>query len=234
MSDAIAKALAAAEAEAEHTPDTGLPAAQPQGTGGAVAPAAPGKQRTLTDFLENAAMNVEAYVTVSELGLRFGKDKLIHDSIDVEMKFGDAKAGYVLRVNTAGGVQYLTSWDGVIEARSRQNWQAVIAQAKQMDGNSYPSDLIELPVRLLGEGKRKEGGNLPEGTVVGLSISYMNSKAFGAFLKEQYPRYGADTPFKVRITAVPKKGSGQDYGVFGYEIIDEAAGDAPAKGKKAA
>jgi len=168
-------------------------------------------------------MNVEAYITVSELGLRFGKDKLIHDSIDVEMKFGDAKAGYTLRVNTPSGVQYKTSYDGVTEVRSRQNWAAVIADGKKMDANSYASDLIELPVRLLAEGKRKEGGNLKEGTVVGLSISYMNSKAFGAFLKEQYPKYGPDQSFKVRITAVPKKGSGQDYGVFGYEIIDDAA-----------
>jgi hypothetical protein len=35
----------------------------------------------------------------------------------------------------------------------------------------------------------------------------------------------------VKLTAIAKKGSGQDYGVFGYEVIDDAAAKS---GKKAA
>lgn len=229
MTDAIARALAAAETAAAETPaqTASIPAAAPA----ASAPAVGGQQRSLMQFMESASMNVEVYLSVSDLGIRFGKDKQLHDAVEVEMAFKDAKAGFVLRVNTPSGVQYLTSWDGVTEARSRQNWAAVIADAKKMDGNSYPSDLIELPVRLLKDYTRKEGGPVPAGTIVGLSISYMNSKAFGAFLKEQYPKVGTDTPFKVRLIAVPKKGSGQDYGVFGYEVIDEAGAKG---GKKAA
>lgn len=229
MTDAIARALAAAETAAAETPTqtASVPAAAPA----ASAPAVGGQQRSLMQFMESASMNVEVYLSVSDLGIRFGKDKQLHDAVEVEMCFKDAKAGFVLRVNTPSGVQYLTSWDGVTEARSRQNWAAVIADAKKMDGNSYPSDLIELPVRLLKDYTRKDGGPVPAGTIVGLSISYMNSKAFGAFLKEQYPKVGTDTPFKVRLIAVPKKGSGQDYGVFGYEVIDEAGAKG---GKKAA
>ncbi|KQS75073.1 hypothetical protein ASG32_08220 [Methylobacterium sp. Leaf361] len=230
MTDAIARALAAAETAAAETPTqtASVPAAAPAASVPAAAPAAP---RSLMQFMESASMNVEVYLSVSDLGIRFGKDKQLHDAVEVEMAFKDAKAGFVLRVNTPSGVQYLTSWDGVTEARSRQNWSAVIADAKKMDGNSYPSDLIELPVRLLSDYSRKEGGPLAAGTVVGLSLSYMNAKAFGAFLKEQFPKVGTDTPFKVRLIAVPKKGSGQDYGVFGYEVIDEAGAKG---GKKAA
>lgn len=232
MTDAIARALAAAETAAAETPAQTASASVPAAAPAASATAVGGQQRSLMQFMESASMNVEVYLSVSDLGIRFGKDKQLHDAVEVEMCFKDAKAGYVLRVNTPSGVQYLTSWDGVIEARSRQNWQAVIADAKKMDGNSYPSDLIELPVRLLSDYNRKEGGPVPAGTIVGLSISYMNSKAFGAFLKEQFPKVGADTPFKVRLIAVPKKGSGQDYGVFGYEVIDETS--AAKGGKKAA
>lgn len=229
MTDAIARALAAASEAAEQAPQTSTAVAAAPA---ASAPVAAGQSRSLMDFMDSASMNVEVYLSVSDLGIRFGKDKQLHDAVEVEMAFKDAKAGYVLRVNTPSGVQYLTSWDGVTEARSRQNWAAVIADGKKMDGNSYPSDLIELPVRLLQDYNRKEGGPVPAGTIVGLSISYMNSKAFGAFLKEQYPKVGAETPFKVRLIAVAKKGSGQDYGVFGYEVIDEAA--SAKSGKKAA
>lgn len=231
MSDAINAALAAAQNVADETPSTQTNtavASAPLGAGAGL-PAAGGQQRSLMDFMESTSMNVDCYLAVSELGIRFGKDIKVHDDVEVEMCFKDAKAGYTLRCNTPTGVQYLTSWDGATEVRSRQNWAAVIADAKKMDGASYPSDLIELPVKLLKDYPRKEGGPIAAGTIVGLSISYMNSKAFGAFLKEQYPKVGPNTPFKVKLTAVAKKGSGQDYGVFGYEVIDEAKG-----GKKAA
>jgi hypothetical protein len=230
MVDAIARALAAADEAAQDLPAS--PSTAVAAAPAASAPVAAGQQRSLMDFMDSASMNVEVYLAVSHLGIRFGKDVKVHDEVEVEMCFKDAKAGYTLRVNTPSGVQYLTSWDGVMEARSRQNWAAVIADGKKMDGNSYPSDLVELPVRLLQDYPRKEGGPVPAGTIVGLSISYMNSKAFGAFLKEQFPKVGAEKPFRVKLTAVAKKGSGQDYGVFGYEVIDEAA-DAKS-GKKAA
>lgn len=229
MSDAINAALRAAEAAAAETPAPAstMPAPATAAPLPAAAPAAP---RSLMDFMESASMNVDAWLGVSDLGIRAGKDKQLHDTIDVEMCFADAKAGFVIRCNTPGGVKYLTSYDGVIEAKSRQNWQAVLADAQRMDGNAYPSDLIELPVRLLHEVKRKENGPLAAGTIVGLSLSYMNAKAFGAFLKEQFPKVGRDGRFKVRLSAVAKKGSGQDYGVFGYEVLP----DAPAKAGKAA
>jgi len=230
VSDAINAALAAAATEAENTPQTSTTTAVASAPIGGGAPAVAGQQRSLTDFMEASSMNVEVYLAVSHLGIRLGKDIKVHDEIEVEMCFKDAKAGYTLRVNTPNGVQYLTSWDGATEARSRQNWGAVIADAKKMDGNSYPSDLIELPVKLLKDYPRKEGGPLAAGTIVGLSISYKNSQAFAPFLKENYPKFGPNKPLRVKLTAIPKKGGGgQDYGVFGYEVIDEAAG-----GKKAA
>ncbi|PZP71744.1 hypothetical protein [Methylorubrum populi] len=230
MSDAINAALAAAENAAAELPETtsSTTAVTSAPIGGA--PAVAGQTRSLTDFMESSSMNVEVYLAVSHLGIRLGKDIKVHDEIEVEMCFKDAKAGYTLRVNTPNGVQYLTSWDGAVEARSRQNWAAVQADAKKMDGNSYVSDLIELPVKLLKDYPRKEGGPLAAGSIVGLSISYKNSQAFAPFLKENYPKFGADKPFKVKLTAVAKKGGGgQDYGVFGYEVIDEGKA-----GKKAA
>ncbi len=233
--DAIAAALAAAETAAEQTPSAPVPAAAPAAC--AVYPAAQRAPRTLQDLMATAAMNVDCYLSVSDLGIRFGKDKQLHDTVDIEMVFKNAKTGLVLRVNTPAGVRYLTSYDdGGTEHRSRQPWAAVVADAQKMDGNAYVSDLVELPAKLLNDYARKEGGPVTTGTVVGLSLSYMNFKAFAAFLQEQFPKFGMDTPFKVRLSAVAKKGSGQDYGVFGWEVIDDAAGDAPAAkgGKKAA
>ena len=233
MSDAINAALRAAQDEAAQTPQpqasVPAPAAAPQG---GLPTAGGGAPRTLQDFMATAAMNVEAFLSVSELGIRYGKDKALHDEVYVEVELKNAKFGWVIRVNTPSGVRYLNSYDGVTEARSRQNWAAVVADAQKMDGNAYVSDLVELPAKLLHDGKRKEGPALPEGTVVGLSISHMNSKGFGAFLQETFPKFGPNTPFKVKLTAIPKVGSGQDYGVFGFEVVDDIP--AALKGKKAA
>ncbi|GJE78135.1 hypothetical protein [Methylorubrum suomiense] len=234
MSDAIAKALAAAADEAAQTPQHTTTAAPPAPVAPAASlPAAGGAPRTLADFINNAAMNVEVYLAVSELGIRLGKDKQLHDAIDVEMCLKHAKTGWVLRVNTPSGVRYLTTYDRVTEQRSGQNWATVVAQAQQMDASVYVSDLVELPVKLLKEYKRKEGAPLPAGTIVGLSLSYQNSKGFGGFLQDAAPRFGMDAPFEVTLTAKPKVGSGQEYGVFAYEILGEAGASA-TKGKKAA
>lgn len=233
--DAIAAALAAASEAADQAPAAPVPAAAP--AAGAALPATQSAApRSLQDLMATAAMNVECYLSVSDLGIRFGKDKQLHDVVEIEMAFKNVKAGFVIRVNTPSGVRYLTSYDGFTEQRSRQNWSAVVADAQKMDGNAYVSDLVELPAKLLKDYPRKEGGPIAAGTVVGLSISYMNYKNFASFLQEQFPKFGMDTPFKVRLTAIAKKGSGQDYGVFGWEVIDDAAGDAPAAkaGRKAA
>lgn len=235
MTSAIDAALAAAQTEADKIPEN---TAAPQG--GAVATAAPqaglpaaggAPTRSLMDVMATAAMNVDFYLRVSELGILLGKDKKVHEELIVEVCLKNAKAGWVIRVNTPGaGVRYLNSYDGVTEARSRQNWSAVVADAQRMDGNAYVSDLIELPVKLVGDYDRKEGGPAQDGTIVGLSLSYMGFKAFGAFLQEVVPVYGENTPFKVKLTAVAKRGGGQDYGVFGFQVVE----DAPAKGGKKA
>ena len=230
MTDAIARALAAASEAADQTPGSApVPAAASPAAGAALPATQAAAPRSLMDVLSSAAMNVECYLGVSELGIRFGKDTKVQEDIEVEMAFKNAKSGWVLRVNTPSGVRYLNSYDGISEARSRQNWSAVVADAQKMDGNAYVSDLVELPVILLKDYPRKEGGPIAAGTIVGLSLSYMNFKNFSSFLQEQFPKYGMDQSFKVRLIPVAKKGSGQDYGVFGYEVIDDAKA-----GKKAA
>lgn len=226
MTDAIARALAAASEAADQTPDTGpvagagVPAAAPA----ASVPAAQGSApRSLMDVMSSAAMNVECYLGVNEMGIRFGKDTKPHEEVEVEMAFKNAKSGWVIRVNTPAGVRYLNSYDGISEARSRQNWSAVVADAQKMDGNAYVSDLVELPVTLTKDYPRKEGGPIAAGTIVGLSLSYMNFKNFSSFLQEQFPKVGMDKSFKVKLSSIAKKGSGQSYGVFGYEVIDDAS-----------
>lgn len=53
-----------------------------------------------------------------------------------------------------------------------------------------------------------------------LSLSYMNVKAFLAWLKDVYNTYGPDKTFKVRLTAIPRRNAGgAEYGVFGYEVL---------------
>lgn len=240
MSDAISAALAAAEVEANETPtpaagNAGSP--PPPATRPAGLPATGGAPRSLMDVMATAAMNVDFFLRVNAMGILLGKDLKVHEEIEVEMRLKDAKSGWVIRVNTSGGVRYLNSYDGETESKSKANWAAVIADAQRMDGNAYVSDLVELPVRLTKTYSRKEGGPVEAGTVVGLSLSYMGFKAFSSFLQEVYPKYGMDTPFKVKLTAQAKTGGGQAYGVFAYEVIDGAAGaagDAPAKGRKAA
>ena len=229
MTDAIARALAAAEQEAgthgggEAAPEVstaGAVTTAPQG--GAVATAAPGKPRTLAHLMESASMNVDAFLKVSHLGIFVGKDLKPQDELFVEMKLENAKAGWVLRINTGAGVKYLTSYDGVQEAKTRANWAAIIADAQKMDANAYVSDLIEMPALLLKDVPLKEKGKFQKaGTVVGLSLSYKNLQAFQAVLGDLHKKYGLDRAFKVKLTAVPKVGSGQDYGVYGYEEIDE-------------
>lgn len=241
MSDAITNALANAKATADQTPEPDHNSGYvPATTEAPSLPAASagGAPRSLTDFLASATMNVDAYLSVNEYGITFGKDKQLHDHVDVEMVFKNAKFGYILRVNTPGGVQYFTSWDGRTEVKTRKNWAAMIEEAKAVDPKSYPSDVVELPVKALASYGRKEGGPFEEGKVIGLSLSYQNAKAFSAFLQEQFPRVGMETPIRVRIGYSPKKSSGGiEYAVFTYKVItDDEAAAAPAKagGKKAA
>lgn len=167
-------------------------------------------------------MNVDAFLKVSHLGIFVGKDLKPQDEIFVEMKLENAKAGWVLRINTGAGVKYLTSYDGVQEAKTRANWAGIIADAQKMDANAYVSDLIEMPAVLLKDVPLKEKGKFQKaGTVVGLSLSYKNLQAFQAVLGDLHKKHGLTNAFKVRLFAVPKVGSGQDYGVYGYEEIDE-------------
>ncbi|BAQ50352.1 hypothetical protein [Methylobacterium aquaticum] len=237
MSDAISAALAAAEVEANETPAPAAgnagspppPAARPAGL-----PATGGAPRSLMDVMATAAMNVDFFLRVKPMGIMLGKDLKVHDEIEVDVRLRDAKSGWVIRVNTSAGVRYLNSYDGETESKSKANWAAVVADAQRMDGNAYVSDLVELPAKLAKTYPRKEGGPAEAGTVVGLSLSYMAFKAFGSFLQEVFPKYGLDTVFRVKLTAVAKVGGGQDYGIFGFEVIDGAAGDAPAKSRKAA
>lgn len=243
MSDAINRALAAAEEIAEQTPDTAeqtpdtaasVPSTQTH-TGGAVAQPASAPNRSLAHLLETASMNVEAFLRVSELGIQIGKDKQLHDELFVEMNLEHSKAGWVIRVNTGGaGVKYLTSYDGVMEHKSRQNWSTVVAEAQKIDGNAYISDLLELPVKLLHDAKLKEpaGKVMPAGTILGLSLSYKGLQAFMGFLTPVAKQHGTSTPLTLKLTAVSKVGSGQEYGVFGFEIVDPSA--VPGAKKKAA
>lgn len=238
MTSSINDAIASAAAEAART---STQAVAPTTQGGAQLPTAAGPARTLQDFMDSSSMNVDAYLGVNEFGMRFGKDKTFVQTLEVDLCLKDAKAGYTYRFNAPGaGVQYLTSWDGVTEAKTKKNWAAACAEAKAVDGNSYASDLVELPAELVEEFKRPDQ-MLPPGTVIGLSISYQNSKAFGAWIKKVAPIYGFDAKLRVRLTAVPKKNAhGNEYGVYNFEVLgladelDNAPAEPAAKGGKKA
>lgn len=225
MSGAIQDAISAARAaNAEHLKtETSLPTTTSDtstaGSPGGL-PAVGGAPRSLTDFLDNAGMAVECYVSVSENGISFGKDKKFFDDILVDLTITDGKAGFSLRVNAPGGVVYHTSWDGATEARSRENWQKLTADAKKIDPRSYVSDLYEMPVTLKEAYTLKDGKTLDAGTVVGLSLSYQRVKVFQAWAKKISAEGRLGDSMTVRLTQKTKIGGGQEYGVF--EFNEEA------------
>lgn len=221
MSSAISDAVSQARAARAELPptDTTLPTTSEQATANAL-PTTGGAPRSLTDFLDNANMAVDCYLGVSEIGIFFGKDKKPHDSVLVRLKISDGKAGFSLRVNAPGNVVYHTSWDGLTEARSRENWQRLAADSKKIDKNCYVSDLFELPVTLMEDYDRKEGGAIKEGTVVGLSLNYQRVKVFQAFAKRLREEGRLEEEIVVRLNQKTKIGGGQQYGVFEFVEVD--------------
>jgi hypothetical protein len=229
--DPVAAALRMAEEEAKnlaastetqtqtHVPSTTT------GTGGAVAAAPVGQRRSLADLAASAAMSVDFYFGVDDLGIKIGKDKSRRDSVDVELKFRDIKGGWIIRGNTPNGVKYHTTYDGALEAKSRQPWETIVARVQQADGNAYISDLIELPVTLLNDiddFKDKTIKPIKAGTRGGVSISYMNYREFCGWFAEMLGEHGEDKVLKVRIGHKPKTGGGNsDYGVYTWELIED-------------
>lgn len=217
INDAISQARAA-NAEISQTAQTNLPSAETvsqQATQVAVG----GAPRSLTDFLDNAGMSVDCYLGVDKGGITFGKDTRQHDSVLVKFTIDQGKPGFTLRVNTGSGVMYHTSWDGMTEARSRENWQKLAADAKKIDKNSYVSDLFELPCELMEDYDRKDGGPIKAGTIVGLSLGYQRVKVFQAFAKKIAAEKRLGEELTVRLVQQTRVGGGQQYGVFTFEEV---------------
>jgi hypothetical protein len=227
--DPVAAALAQAEREAEETANTkasqetmhdNVP--QTRAAGGAVAPAAQGQRRSLADLAASAAMAVDVYSGVDDLGIKFGKDKARFDEMLVTLRFADIKGGWVIRANTGGSAKYATSYDGATEAKSRKPWEQVIAEFERIDGGAYVSDLIEMPVTLTQELVLKDGKKLKAGTRIGISISYQNYKFFCPWFAEQLGKFGQDSTMKVRIGFQDKRNpGGAEYGVYTWKNLDD-------------
>ncbi len=217
MTDIVAAALAAAQAQAAQVPPPVVPAVVTQAPSTPmVAPAA--APRSLQDLMQAASLNVDVFIAVKEYGLLLGsKDTKFHQTIDVEMRLPEIKSGYTWRYQAAGGAKYYTSYDGVTEARTRQPWGAACQDAMRMDPKSYGSDLAEIPVTLLSDVERSAGTPLKAGTRVGLSLSYQNLKEFMAWLPEMVAKHGMGATLKIRLGFRGKQnGGGTKYAVITY------------------
>lgn len=230
--DPVAAALAAAEAQAAELANQSTQSQPVAVTGSLTTPmtgtavAQPGARRSLADLAAAASMSVDFYFGVDDLGIKVGKDKSRRDFVDVELRFGDMKGGWIIRGNSPQGVKYFTSYDGAVEAKSRQPWEAVVARVQQMDGNAYVSDLIELPVTLvedISDFKDKTIKPIKAGTRGGVSISYQNFKEFAGWFAGELQKYGEDKTLKVRMSYKAKTGGGNsEYGVYQWEVLEAA------------
>lgn len=185
----------------------------------AIVPA--GKVRTLADAIASAGLSVDIYFQVDEHGLSLDKELIAGDTFDAELCLSDLKYPFAVRYNTAGTVNFLKSYDGIRESKSRRSWAEVVAQSMAIDaGCRGQYDSVELLLTLTSDVKLKNGKTIPSGTRIGHQTSVTGTKSVMDWIIKTATERGEAATVNVRIGAVRQvKGTSK----FGHLVITTIA-----------
>ena len=185
--------------------------------GGAVsayqAPAKP----SLDDMADNAGIQVDAYLSVKEAGLRIDKNEYFQTT-DVLIDLSECVPIFSVRANQGGSTTFVKSYDGVSTSQG-QSLNAAIAQLRathtKVDG---PYQTVEIPVELT-----KDVPGAKKGQRLGITPAITGVKFWTKFYKELREKGLQASRVKARLTCVPMTNkNGNDWGVVGFEFLEAA------------
>lgn len=180
--NSIADAIAAAKNAAANISTEANGAMQPYAGGGAVGmPAQKAAPLGLDDML-TGALNVVAWLKVTEFGLKVGNDNTLFDEIEVAIPMNEI--AYCYSVRYGNPATYEKTYDRVQNARGG-SWAEALMRAKKIDPNASEFRSADIPFYLLADLKNKKGEVIVEaGKAVGHSLAVTGWRAFQQFTQK--------------------------------------------------
>ena len=186
MSDAITKAIEAAQAaaaQAAASTSNAVAVQQPQATHAVAMPTA--KPLTM-DTLSTGSINVDIWAKVKEYGILLGEAKAPQavPKIIVSLDLTDGKGFLSKRSIKAGNpAQYWSTYDGV-SCPGTGTWEQALQKAVSIDPKARLYPAVDLPMTLLEPVVSNCVELAKVGTIVGHSTATTNWKNWEAFYRE--------------------------------------------------
>jgi hypothetical protein len=203
----------AAAASAAFEPGTAL---APAG-GTAVAPAAESTRPSLDDMADNAGIQVDAYLSVKEAGLRIDKADYFKEA-KVTIDLTECTPIFSVRANRGGQTTFIKSYDGRMTSQGQNFQQATAQLAATHDKVDGPYQTVEVPVTLL-----QDVPGAKKGQRLGITPAITGVKFWTKFYNELRAANLQRSKVEAKIVCVPQTNkNGNEWGVVGFELIGEA------------
>ncbi|WCD44189.1 hypothetical protein Lumi_050 [Xylophilus phage Lumi] len=231
MTDAVKNALAQAEKLAETqaaTASTGNAVSTVGTAPGAVAVAgngAPAKKLTM-ETIGAGSMNVDAWLKVNQFGLTIGEhSKDLLDEIVLEINMTDG-VGFMPKRGIKGGnpAQYAYTFDGET-ANDGKPWEEACRRIRMLQPDARPYPCVDLPFTVLEDiiGPKSKQVIAKAGDRLGYTTSTTNYGTWEQVYRAADAAGRLGTTVQVKLTAIPKKnGKGNEWGIIGFELLEEA------------
>lgn len=170
MSSAVQEAIAKAQEAA------GAIVAQNQNT--APVAANSGGNPSMADLMSNTS-SVDAYLKLTEDGVKLGEDPKLHEELTLLMDLGKAERFH--QITYGNPATYAKSRDLVTDTSGRP-WSDVLQLAAKVDPKARPYMTANLVFEVI-EDIQGKNGVTPEGTEIGYTLPFMGVKEFTKMLK---------------------------------------------------
>lgn len=202
MDQAAAAADAAGPASLPATVNT-------QSTAVAAAP----KRPTLDDIADNAGIQVDAYLSVKDAGLRIDSNAYFQ-SAKATIDLTECTPIFSVRANRGGNTTFIKSYDGVSTSQG-ENFQQAIARLQQShDKVDGPYQTVEIPATL-----REDVPGASEGQRLGITPAITGVKFWTKFYQELRKQGLQASTVDVVLSCIPQKNkNGNEWGVVGFEL----------------
>lgn len=185
--------------------------------GTAVAPYEAPKRPSLDDIADNSGMQVDAYLSVKDAGLRIDKEPYFQKAKGT-IDLSECVPIFSVRANRGGNTTFIKSYDGVMTSQG-QNFNQAIAQLRathdKVDG---PYQTVEIPFTL---GEKVPGAE--KGKRLGITPAITGVKFWTKFYNELRQKGLQRSVVEVEIECVPQTNkNGNEWGVVGFNLIGEA------------
>lgn len=187
-----------------------VPAAQP----GALTQAAPASRPSLDDMADNAGIQVDAYLSVKETGLRIDKNPVFQKAKGV-IDLTECAPIFSVRANRGGATTFIKSYDGRMTSQGENFQQATSRLQATHDKVDGPYSTVEIPFTL---SEKVPGAD--KGQRLGITPAITGVKFWTKFYNELRAAGLSRATVNVEIVCVPQSNkNGNEWGVVGFNLI---------------